>query len=342
MARDGFGEVRRDVLTGTWGEDRVSVDLAGSAGRSILSISCERTGGFTIRPRGRLDRLLEGRLPAIDFSTGDEPFDGAFVVETRNVDLTADVLDDAETRAAIAALRERGAAEIVLARTRVAAAVDRLALGVEPDRQRMFDVVDRLRVVKRSVEAATARHDGRMAGRDVMPLLISIGFLITSAASFLAARLAHGRYPVLAPFWVATLSTAAALLPTEVAAASLAVLLRRRTSPGSLVAHLPLGAGITLAFATDASVVFANGWLDRKPREVREVVIQEATEEDSPDGERYYAEVVDVVSGDGQRRFRISREAHEKITPGETRLLVGLRQGALGLPWIEAVQLLAP
>jgi hypothetical protein len=342
LAQDLDGSVKRAALHAEHAGCAFELRLShGNSQLFQLSTQVPDISALRVTRPNAIDRLLGVRLPQLPMSTHDRRFDRAFVVQTRDTKVAAEVLSD-EVRPAVRALFDT-LTGLRLERGRLLAVGDRNALGKRPTTKDLRAMVEQLAVVARRIETVNARHTGPVHGR-LGGTAITLVVLLSTAglAGLIGSVVGYTRVaPIqqgLVAFW--GLGAGAALLP--VVFAGMAFLMRKRAAPQRQFAGLVLASLFALPAFTHGTLMWANALFDSGPQTTHTDLLADKTQNTDKNGNVQHFFWVEPEWATGYlMKFRTSATDWKRAEVGRSRMRVVSSPGRFGFEWIVSQQLMA-
>lgn len=334
------GELRKGTLSGEHEGVPFQLTFLPKQQGFVVSVGCRIAGRVRVTRKGRLDRWMEGFVPAIRFRSRDARFDRDFNVHTRDLEFTTALLTRQPNRAVVRRLLERGVREVYVDAERVKATCGRKSLGAKPVAGDVLALVEELAALARCVDAFAASHEVRPVPKtDTTVVFAWIGLGLMAVAGFVMVIAGGVEYTLVRP--------ATFLLPCAIfglpAIAPVVVLLafavQRRTSPYGLVRGLAALSVLAAPLLISGGMLLANGLFDDSPAEEHVVTVLDKSRREKDNKLRYHVGLEAWWPGGDERWLQISRATYDALVPGVSRMRVLTRPGRLGYEWIESYDL---
>jgi hypothetical protein len=341
VARCG-GEIRKGAVFATHNGIDFRVRMIDQSQKFVLSVVCPFAGWFRITRASGWDRWLASFLPALPLPSRDTRFDHDHCVQTRDLEVTGQVVTNAGCRRTIRELLHAKGHAVTLEGDRVKLHGPRAELGPEPDVDAVLALVEQLATLGKVISDFSRGHELRPEPKHDRFKILSwaslIGLFVVGAASLLIAIQA---YALLDADGFLLVALAGGLAAWPVVVFSLMQLVSGRTAPGRLLWPLALLALFTVPLASAGTAYLLNGLLDHEPSTARlEPIVDTRTR--MKDKKRRHDVGIEAWWALGETRwFRVTEATYDDVlAAGDWSVTMTLRPGAFGQTWIETLAII--
>ncbi len=322
----------------------IRVRLADQSQRFVLSVVCTDVGRFRITRSTPWDRWLGSLLPSLPLPSRDPRFDKDMCVQTRDLEVTSQLITNADVRRTIRSLLSGPGSSLALEDGRIKLLGARAALGKEPELDQILGLLRQLSELGERLTLFAKSHEVRPEpahdSAKVIAWCLTIGLFVLGAGALLTAS---KLVPLLAGDRFLWMNLGVGLVLWPFLLFGLMHLIARRTAPARLFVPLTLLALFSCPLATTGGAYLLNGLLDEGSQEVRRAPIVDTHTYKQKSERRYQVGIASWWEPNDMRWFRVSHDIYEAVNAGgDWSMELTLRPGAFDEIWIQESTVLAP